>query len=453
MDMRMAYGRPCVMVVSLCMAQAAYAQSSQPPATAAPTANAPSSSGESTERSTSASGVVATPQPSANGSMSNADVVALTNSHVDEDSIVSVIELSPENTFDISPAALVALKQAGVGNQVISAMIRATQERRKSASTAGNEPASASSAAPAPAPPPGVTTATAGQASSTSAASAPRAGMMGPGGVPNVSQLMSDPRISSAMAYVGAMNPGLMNSGMLGGPGAMAGSPHAYFGNDADPMELRAAYAQRAMTKFSTGSSGGGVSMLSSLASVARFAAAANPASMMAVSGGMSVARLFGGVTHSRPKVTYAWGLAGLHAQQTVNTMTPTFSLSYADIPGLDPDAYEPAVVRLVGTPDNYRLIGATREAMGMGMAGGEQSVDWIAEDRVTLRLKKQGRGAYSLSPERPLTAGEYALVLRRVDGYHAKSSGFGNAQHINAMVWDFRVVGAPDQQTTTRKK
>ena len=45
-------------------------------------------------------------------------------------------------------------------------------------------------------------------------------------------------------------------------------------------------------------------------------------------------------------------------------TTTPKFELDFGEIVGLDPDAFEPVLVQLVQTKDNWRLVGATKSKM-----------------------------------------------------------------------------------------
>jgi hypothetical protein len=115
-------------------------------------------------------------KPAAPG-MTNRDVIQLVQAKISDDVIITKIRQS-KTRFDTSTQGLVALKQAGVSDQLISVMVNAGE----AATSAGAAPNSAASAAAAPksskARPvlrPGETPANAkGEAAATNTASAPR---------------------------------------------------------------------------------------------------------------------------------------------------------------------------------------------------------------------------------------------------------------------------------------
>ncbi len=91
--------------------------------------------------------VVATASPrQAPRPLTNDDVIKMVNAGLPEGTIVSAIQASPTN-FDISADALISLKNAGVSQPVMDAMIATTSNKR----TAGAPVSSGASAAPAPA--------------------------------------------------------------------------------------------------------------------------------------------------------------------------------------------------------------------------------------------------------------------------------------------------------------
>jgi hypothetical protein len=367
----------------------------------------------------------APPTPPAHA-VENADVIAMVDNKLSDDAILGMIAVN-ETHFDVSAAGLIALKKAGVSDRVLNGMLEATQ-RHPASTPPAPEAATGDAHAPAPGP----------QAPSPAAATA--ATPMGmPPGVPPM-----DPQRAAAMQNamrrmqaMGYSMPGM--PGMAGG-----GFPHVLLVLAATKTDFNASTAQRAMTKAGM-SSGGGASALASLArqALAFGAIAAGPAGMggmAALSGVSRLGGMFGGGHPSMPMITYAWGLPGAHSERTLAAPTPAFELTYGDIPGIDPDAYEPALVRLALTPDNYRLIGATKQSMGAGMmmGGSNELPDWITEDRVAARVKKRERGSYELSVDKALPPGEYALVLRPIKSHHAAASAFSNTDQLTSAVWDF---------------
>ena len=154
--------------------------------------------------------------------------------------------------------------------------------------------------------------------------------------------------------------------------------------------------------------------------------------------------------------MTYVWGLPGRKSARELADPDPIFQLNYGDIPGVDPDAFEPAIVKLVQTPDNYRLVGATRSKLNtrnMMSGSGPENGKWIFEDRWPTRVYKEDRGFYVLRVDQPLEPGEYAVVLRPVKGYKATPSGLGGHAQVFYSVWDFSVPGAPPVEPSGKKK
>ena len=72
----------------------------------------------------------------------------------------------------------------------------------------------------------------------------------------------------------------------------------------------------------------------------------------------MSAMGGLGGMSHHHgpPKVTYVWALPGPQSSVVVPTRKPHFEMQYANLLGIDPDAYEPLIVKLVPSKDNWRL-------------------------------------------------------------------------------------------------
>ena len=270
------------------------------------------------------------------------------------------------------------------------------------------------------------------------------AGMMG----------MNPQQLAAMQSQLASMGMGGMMGGMMGmsptsySPEQM---PHVFLmnGPNQGKQEVSPSTAQISQTKFKGGVSSGGM-MLRSLATEGLSFAAmgAGPGGMMAMSAFSMASGFMPGMRPGAPSTTYVWGLPGRKSSREFNDINPVFELSYGDIPGVDPDGYEPALLQLVQTKDNYRLVGATQVKMDskhmMMGGGGPEGGKWLSEERWPTRVDKEERGFYLVHVEKPLDPGEYAVVLRPVKHYKAQSSGFGGGAQVFYSVWDFSVPGTP---------
>jgi hypothetical protein len=167
---------------------------------------------------------------------------------------------------------------------------------------------------------------------------------------------------------------------------------------------------------------------------------------------------LFGHHTKpSMPEMHQVWALAGSHAATVAAQGRPAFEVSYDNISGLDPDRFAPALVQLVTTKDNWRVVGASKatldpsKAMNAstsmlgGSGAGPYSIDSLDEKRVAAHVETLGRGRARLTPDAPLPGGEYAIVLRLSDA-HASADGEAGEQTLSRVIasaWDFSIAGA----------
>lgn len=130
----------------------------------------------------------------------------------------------------------------------------------------------------------------------------------------------------------------------------------------------------------------------------------------------------FGGIAASalsmfglgRPHVTMpsmrdTWALEGTKAATSIAAQTPSFELSYADVSGVDPDAYEPVLVKIVPTSDNWRVVVQTERQLSRG----GMSAPTFSERHVPIHIESLGRGHVRISAEAPLEPGEYGVALR----------------------------------------
>ena len=257
--------------------------------------------------------------------------------------------------------------------------------------------------------------------------------------------------------------------GMMGNMGGMGGMslssyspeqmPHVFrkLATNQGKEEITPSTAEIGQSKFKGNMGAGGMALRSLATEGLSFAAmGAGPAGMMAMSVFSMGSGFMPGMRPGAPKVTYVWGLPGRKSARELTDTNPMFELNYGEIPGVDPDAYEPALLKLVQSKDNYRLVGATQikmDAKPMMAGSNPENGKWISEDRWPSRVDKEERGFYILHVNSPLEPGEYAVVLRPVKGYKAVSSGLGGHAQVFYSVWDFSVPGATPEQGGKKKK
>jgi hypothetical protein len=431
--------------------------------------------------------------------LKNADVVLMTQNHFDDDTLVKIIDIS-ETDFDVSTDALVELMKQGVSSNVCRAMLAASRKKHiaqaatpvaapstappGSANPSPAEPAVPSSGEPEPnltartsnsvamqdSTPAAVPQPASATASPTPAASpasgrpAVNPGMYAPGAMGISPQQLAVVQAQMASMGMGSMMAGLGGMGM-GGMGSLNMNyspeqmPHVFrkLPPSQGKQEITPSMAQIGQSKFTGGMGAGGMALRSLATEGLSFAAmGAGPGGMMAMSAFSMASGFMPGMRPGAPKVTYVWGLPGRTSAHSLEDINPIFELTYGDIPGVDPDAYEPAVLRLVQTKDNYRLVGATQMKMtakNMRSGGGPENGKWISEDRWPSHCNKEERGFYVLRVDRPLEPGEYAVVLRPVKGYKDASSGLGGHAQVFYSVWDFSVPGAISNGNRKKKK
>lgn len=128
---------------------------------------------------------------------------------------------------------------------------------------------------------------------------------------------------------------------------------------------------------------------------------------------------------HRKPTVTYVWALPGAASSNALGN-TPSFDVTFSGIPGVNEEEYEPAIVKLTPTSNNWRLVGASQ---GKADTMEDASANWevyssYVEEKVPVRANKLGSGHVQLSPASPLAAGQYGVVLRP----RSKSKRFAGA-------------------------
>jgi hypothetical protein len=362
--------------------------------------------------------------------LTDGDVIKMTKSGLGESTILAVIQATPAN-FDISPNALIALKNAGVTQNVINAVVAA-------AASQANSPAGPSAVSPptnTPAAAPGMLS---GSPGSAAGAAEPKATNLTPAVPPLGLNPVAQPAQSKEPSVV------LLPASAV--PGASAPE-----GLIALPLEK----AQLSQTKTKVSSLGGfaGNSVKASAISAgANTVATEGEVHSGGVVGGVAASEaggVFGSVMSRRKdSVTYIWAVSGSSSTTLVPSNQPRFSVNFAGWMYVSLNEFEPTIVKLTPTapPSAWRLVAASQ---GKENAVSTSAVDWQAfsnfvQDQAKGQVKKIAPGVFEISAAMPLEAGEYGIVLRPLSKT-MKFSGAdvarnqGNGKVLNS-VWTFAV-------------
>ena len=310
--------------------------------------------------------------------LTNTDIIRMVKSGFAETVVVSAIEAN-DSGFDVSADALINLKAAGVSQNVIEAMLASESRRR---------------AAPSP--------------------------VQGNGlGLPS----QPAPQQAPLRALLIEGKERLPLSLNTTARGALVKSD----GND-----LKSIAANQAIgAAIITGSMQAGAAVASATGSLGSLG-------IIGTAGSIVGGRFF----RKKPTQTIVFAVAGQASQATLHSSQPTFEVVYQDIPGVNPDNYEPALVRLVPTNDNYRIFSAVK------IKDGKQVSPRPLVEAVLAQVKRLGRGHAEIAAIAPLEAGEYGLLLLPVQTPQQSSRQDGvvfsqNEASVSLLVWDFSI--APD--------
>lgn len=320
--------------------------------------------------------------------LTNADVIDMVKGGLAESVVISAIQVNQGN-YDVSPVALLALKKAGVTSKEQDAMLAAM----KAAAIPASQPAAVPSA---------------------SAAAA-----------------NSQPTSSWRMPTVVALQ-----------------------GGASQPLALERTQLAQTKTKPTSMSSLASDSVVGQALqggiNTATYSVASKVASPVGGATVQQAGGLFSGVMARRkPAVTYVWGVPSPASTNVFQNYLPAFNVNFAGAPGINPDEYEPAIVKLTPAQNTCRIVGAT---LGKEDAQASAAADWeiyssFLEERVAAIAEKGKPGEYKLSPRSPLLPGEYGIVLRPRSktkkfsgGDVARGQGDGLAF---GAVWTFQVTAA----------
>jgi hypothetical protein len=161
---------------------------------------------------------------------------------------------------------------------------------------------------------------------------------------------------------------------------------------------------------------------------------------------GTAGSMMSGMMSHRKPTVTYVWGITGAASSNVSPGSLPVFLVSFADVPGVNADDYEPAILKLTPAQNSARLLGATqgKEDARSNAAANWQVYSNFLEDRVAIQTQKTARGQYRIVPTSPLLPGEYGVALRPISKSKEFSGadimrGQGDGMIFNA-AWSFQV-------------
>jgi hypothetical protein len=153
-----------------------------------------------------------------------------------------------------------------------------------------------------------------------------------------------------------------------------------------------------------------------------------------------------GAMTHHTATVTYVWGVPGPASVNVLQTTKPTFVVDFSRAIAVNPDEYQPAIVKLTPAQNTCRVAGATE---GKEDARSSPAVDWqvyshFLEERVAATPQKLGSGKYKVAANAELAPGEYAVVLRPLSTDKKFSGGdVSRAQGDGLMfdaIWTFQI-------------
>jgi hypothetical protein len=360
--------------------------------------------------------------------LTNGDVIKMTKSGLAESTILAVIRANRSN-FDASPDALIALKSAGVSQNVISEVVTtASSNDQKSITPAASAPATPAGPGAQVGPPPNAEPSVPGKVSTDPATSLPS------------SQTL--PSESSAQSKEPSV--------ILLPAGSQAGTK-------APPSSIALPLEKTQLSQTKTKSSSLGhlandsatTQALESGVNTAAWEGAVHSGSLPGeVAANQTGSILSSVMSHRKSAVTYLWAVTGPNSPVHAPSNQPSFVVNFAGWMYVSVDEFEPVIVKLTPTPPPtvWRLVGASQ---GKENEFSSSAVDWqgfsnFLQDQAPTRIKKVSPGLFEISAQAPLEAGEYGIVLRPLSKT-MKFSGAdiarnqGNGKIFNS-VWTFDV-------------
>ena len=312
--------------------------------------------------------------------ITNADVVAMVKAGLPEDAIIASLHGKP-TSFDTSPDALISLKNQGATDNLVRAVVAASQ------------------------PPP-----------------------TGPG----------------PAAAVAVTEPPFPVPPLLAGQFAV-GQPSAVLIRGEEREPLTASTAQVAQVKAKLGDDFASIAATMAAEYLVLELGAKLMASTAIGLGSTAAGALAGPLVaasmlfHKAPTYTFLLALPGSQAPTKLQGSELAVELRYDGIPGVDPDALEPLLLELSATKNNLRLVRAQKLKLKDG--GFEAGKEKVLQAAVPATVRKLDRGHVILEAT-GLAPGEYGIILRNTGPAEAllyPQSGFQpGGGDVTSTVWDF---------------
>jgi curli biogenesis system outer membrane secretion channel CsgG len=333
--------------------------------------------------------------PAAPQGLTNQDVITMVKGGLGENMILRAID-SQDTNFDISAKGLLQLKKAGVPPKIMDAVVTAAGKRK----TAEEAAAKAQSDA-------------------------------------------------AAKNTEGTVVPAVMSSPIL------PTQPAVLIAQGALKQPMPTAHAQIVQTKTKPAT----LAALTSDASLAQATANMNAAAMGAGKPSLANAAMMANpvtapmvmagslFSHRKQTVTDVWLIVGAKSDTIIRNPQPSFEVLCDSVPGISAEEYQPVLLKLESSPNNFRLVGATQAKSD---ALQQPNADWglyssFVEERVPGQVTKVAPGHYQLHATSALAPGEYGVALRPVnkDKKFAGSNvsqNMGDGLVFNSL-WSFEVA------------
>jgi hypothetical protein len=170
---------------------------------------------------------------------------------------------------------------------------------------------------------------------------------------------------------------------------------------------------------------------------------------MMMAGGGMP--SMGDGGRTALPGVAYTWALPGRNSLFVLPSHLTNFEIEFSDIPGIDPDSYEPVIVKLIQTKDNWRLVETSKDKFDKH---GNDTRSTKTEDKTPVKVTTLGRGHLQVAPISELALGEYGLVLHpKKNQKEFAGVPAPNADALFYSVWDFSIASVESAATATAQR
>ena len=332
--------------------------------------------------------------PQAPTALSNDDVITMYKGGLGESTVISAIQ-SQDTNFDISAKGLLQLKKAGIPPKIVDAVVTATGKRKAAQEAAAQAQTDA-----------------AAKAKEGSVVSAVMSSSL-PAGQPSV-----------LIVQGGAKQP-------------MPTARAQILQTKAKPATLAALVSDAGLAQAAANVNPAGMPGKSTLANAAMMA---NPMTApMMVAGGL--------FSHRKQTITDVWVIAGAKSETIIRNAQPSFEVACDNVPGVNADEYEPVLLKLEPSPNNFRLVGAT-EARSDALQA--PTAEWgmyssFVEERVPVQATKTGPGRYEFHVASALAPGEYGVALRPINKDKKFSGGnvsqsMGDGLVFNSL-WSFEVA------------